>query len=649
MDIHSGQITFNGRWANLMDHSAEINTADIACWRDKIHSDDVALVDKQFWEHLQGNNPFYEAEYRVKGRSGGWRWILERGKITRRNEFGEATRATGTCLDITERKAAEQALIEAHGRAEAASKAKSEFLAVMSHEIRTPMNGVLGMAELLRDTKLDKIQREYLESILDSGRCLLTIINDILDFSKVEAGKLELKPGPFDLEQTVHDLIRLLLPKAEEKGVELILDYHPENPKQLVGDAGRIRQVLLNMVGNAIKFTSQGHVLVSIRREKESQWEARLHFDIEDTGIGISLEDQKRLFDSFSQVDTSSTRQFGGTGLGLAISRKLVGLMGGEISLESTPGKGSHFSFTLQLPCGEDLFATPTPRLDLSHLRVLIVNDNPLNRKVLRELLESFGMEVLGVDSGKEAVVQLRTAAASDRPFDLAILDHFMPNRDGEGLAREIKKDRALAALPLVLLTAGGQEKDDRYYMAAGFAGYLVKPVLPENLRGTLFRILRPYATDSESDPSPRHGINEGQRESDTEVKYSGKVMLAEDVPVNQRVATIMLQKLGLEVTLAENGRQVLERWREGGYDLIFMDCQMPELDGYKATEEIRKEEAQSGKQRIPIVALTANAMESDPKRCLDSGMDDYIAKPFRGRDLAGAIERWLPEDKSEE
>jgi PAS domain S-box-containing protein len=632
LDLRSGRITFNDRWAEMMGCPAKTNTVDFARWREKIHCQDVAPMDELFRDHLRGDNPFYEAEYRVTGEQGRWRWILERGKVTTRDERGEPVRASGTCLDITERKLAEQALVEARSRAEAASNAKTDFLAVMSHEIRTPMNGVLGMAELMRDTKLDETQREYLEAILDSGRCLLTIINDILDFSKVEAGKLELAPGLFDLERTVHDVVRLLQPRAEQKGVELILNYHRETPKRWLGDAGRIRQVLMNMVGNAIKFTSEGYVIVSIWNGTGSQGKERLHFAIEDAGIGISAEDQKRLFESFTQVDTSSTRQFGGTGLGLAISRKLVGLMGGEISLESAPGKGSCFSFALQLPASVDPSPAPMPRRDLKGVRVLIADDNALNLKVLKGMLEGFGMEVQAVDRGEQALLQLRSAVSEDCPFDLAILDYYMPDRDGESLAREIKGESALKALPLVLLTAGGQGEDACYYKAAGFADYLIKPVLPEDLRRILSGILGVYVW--EGDP---------MRQSGNRVKYNGRVLLAEDVPVNQRIATLMLQKLGLEVIVAENGQQLLDRWSAGGYDLIFMDCRMPELDGYKVTEVIRREEAQSGRQRTPIVALTANAMETDPQRCLDSGMDDYIAKPFRSRDLAAAIGRWIP------
>lgn len=543
-------------------------------------------------------------------------------------------------IGLSRRQVAEDLRI-ARDAAESASRAKSEFLASMSHEIRTPMNGVLGMAELLADMPLEPEQRELVETIKKSGLALLTVINDILDFSKIEAGRLELEPIPFDLAAAVHDVTHLLSARAEQKGLELILHYRSDCPRYVIGDAGRIRQILLNLAGNAVKFTQHGHVLIDVRRLAEAGGTARIHVRIVDTGIGIAPEVIGRLFESFVQADRSTTRRFGGTGLGLAISRQLVELMGGEIGVESQPEAGSCFWFTLPLPLAQAPVAPPPPT-NLSGLHAIVVEDNPVNQRIYQEQLKSFGMRTRVVENPTEALAAIRAAAAAGDPFQLGLLDHMMPDMDGEQVARQILADPEFARLPLVLLTSSGQRGDSERFSRAGFSAYLVKPVLVDTLRQCLSQLMLDAAAipdndaagDSRSPPcAAAASAPEGLP------RFAGRVLLAEDNAINRKVALGMLRRLGIEAEVAEDGQQAVDLCQRRAFDLILMDCQMPILDGFEATRAIR---SQLDRPRPTIVALTANAMESDRERCLACGMDDYISKPFRQKDLIAAFERWL-------
>jgi PAS domain S-box-containing protein len=655
------KVDWYGDVDSLMGYPAGGFPRTLDGWVAALHPEDKERVWVTVESQLKGTARF-DTEYRIADKDGGWRWWSARGTVLR-NEQGQPRRWIGAVTDITERKRAEEALRlyalemesaktvqeenatklrqlvedlgEAKRQAEAATRAKSEFLANMSHEIRTPMNGILGMTELALETELTPEQREYLAMVQTSADSLLTVINDILDFSKIEARQLDLDRVEFNLRDTLCDALKALALHAHQKGLELADFVQPEVPEWWMGDPGRLRQILTNLVNNAVKFTEQGEVVVRVTVEGQPTAPFCLHFAVSDTGIGIPAEKQKSIFEPFVQADGSITRRFGGTGLGLAIATQLVALMGGRLWVESEPGKGSTFHFTACMdlapaPAGRPSRASPEI---LRNLPVLVVDDNATNRQILEMMLRHLKMVPTSAAGGMAGLAVMVQAKKVGKTFRVALIDASMPDIDGFTLAEKIKHDPELAGTMIIMLTSSGLRGDFARCRKLGIAAYLVKPVRQSELVDAILSLLG-QAPRERADVITRHSLRETRRKL--------RILLAEDNLVNQTLVVRLLGKAGHNVVVAGNGKEALAALAKAGpgaFDLVLMDVQMPEMDGFEAAAAIRKKERGTG-THLPIVAMTAHAMKGDRERCLAAGMDGYLSKPVQREELIDAVER---------
>ena len=637
-NLLSGNIQSGNQWKEMLGYQAGELDSTIAQWQRLVHPDDLRPLQARIANQTQTDERFFEAECRLRAKDGQWRWFMLRGAVAARDAGGEPVRMLVLQRDISQAKASEAALIAAKEAAEAANKARGAFLANMSHEIRTPMNGIIGMTELALDTQLDAEQRHYLRTVKSSAESLLVIVNDILDFSKIEAGKMDFEALAFSIHDTILESVRVLAVSAHKKGVELLANVRPDVPLRLIGDPTRLRQVVINLVGNAIKFTEHGEVVLTVAVDQQAADSVVLRFSIRDTGIGVPADKQQAIFEAFSQADVSTTRRFGGTGLGLAICARLVQLMGGKIALESVLGQGSTFSFTARFGIDAGAGARPADIKNYQGRRALVIDDNPTAARYLGELLERLGIQVSIAGEAQAAVQAIERTRAVDFPYDYIFADATMEAPAGFALA-ESRQGGEHAERLLIMLTTENQRHDLDHLRQLNVSAHLVKPIGMGDLVDALALAEGGVQEDVELAPFDLGIVP-------PEAPKALNILLVEDNPVNQELARRLLERLSHRVTLANNGAEALELFDGGHFDVILMDMQMPVMGGIEATEAIRAREMRRSWvvsqdfRSVYIIAMTANVMASDKERCFTAGMNDYLAKPLHVEALAAALAR---------
>jgi protein-histidine pros-kinase len=637
-NLDNGTIDSGPDWKKPLGYGPEEGENTVACWEGLVHPDDIAQIRQRIAAHVEGHAPLFEAEYRARTKTGDWRWMMIRGRVVSRSAHAETTRALVFHKDISATRDSEATLRAAKEAAEAANRARGAFLANMSHEIRTPMNAVLGMIELALDTRLDAEQRGYLETVRSSAQALLTIIDDVLNFSKIEAGRMQFEEIEVPLHVLVAETARSLAYNAHQKGIELIFDIESGVPERVRGDPTRLRQVLTNLVGNAIKFTDAGQIAIGVALDRVEEDSVYLRFSVADSGIGIPVEKQRTIFEAFSQADVSTTRRYGGTGLGLAICSRLVQMMDGQISIESAPGQGSVFRFTARFGAGECSHATPrTLPMAERGGRALIIDENEAVGRQLAAMLRELGLQATCTRDGTTAAAAIASSQEAGQPYRLVFASSAMAAPVGFSLLDHsglLQRERVV-----MMLTTHNQRQDLDRCNRCGVRARLVKPIGREDLMEAIELALGIKSETRLAEFRLEEAVSAGG-------DAGMDVLLVEDNPVNQTLAVKLLEKGGNRVTVANNGREALDALESKRFDVIFMDVQMPVMGGIEATEAIRAREMRrswvmsTGFRPAYIVAMTAHAMDGDRERCLQAGMDDYLSKPIQLKALHEALDR---------